>query len=104
LLLPFQTLAVVSQGLFSSLYGGVGSGLGAMQRLTACYCCLVQGLFSSLYAGVGSGLGALLGGVLMQQLGGQALFFICALVVLAGWLVGQAVELLLVRRDAKSKV
>jgi predicted MFS family arabinose efflux permease len=52
---------------------------------------------------VGSGLGALLGGVLMQQLGGQALFFICSLVVLAGWLVGYVVELLLVRRDQHVK-
>lgn len=59
---------------------------------------IAQGLFSSLYGGVGSGLGALLGGVLMQQLGGQALFFICSLVVLVGWLVGYLVELLLVQR------
>jgi predicted MFS family arabinose efflux permease len=47
---------------------------------------------------VGSGLGALLGGVLMQQLGGQALFFIASLVVLAGWLAGYMVELLLLRQ------
>eukprot|EP00879_Flechtneria_rotunda_P016835 GHRR01017621.1.p1 GENE.GHRR01017621.1~~GHRR01017621.1.p1 ORF type:complete len:200 (+),score=58.63 GHRR01017621.1:183-782(+) len=54
----------------------------------------MQGLFSSLYGGIGSGLGALLGGFVMEALGGQQLFFICSLVVLGGWLLGLMVELL----------
>lgn len=63
---------------------------------------MLQGLFSSLYGGVGSGLGALLGGFLMQELGGQVLFFVCSAVVLCGWLVGYAVELLLLRASKGS--
>lgn len=64
-------------------------------------CFILQGLFSSLYGGLGSGLGALLGGFLMEALGGQGLFFVCSLVVLAGWLMGFAAEMLLTRTNSK---
>lgn len=46
---------------------------------------IVQGIFQGLYFGVGQGLGALIGGLLKQQHGGQAMFVMCSGIVLAGW-------------------
>jgi hypothetical protein len=48
---------------------------------------LHQGIFQGLYFGVGQGLGALIGGLLKQQHGGQAMFALCSGIVLAGWLL-----------------
>jgi hypothetical protein len=46
-----------------------------------------QGIFQGLYFGVGQGLGALIGGLLKQRHGGQAMFALCSCIVLAGWLL-----------------
>jgi hypothetical protein len=48
---------------------------------------LHQGIFQGLYFGVGQGLGALIGGLLKQRHGGQAMFALCSGIVLAGWLL-----------------
>jgi predicted lipid-binding transport protein (Tim44 family) len=48
---------------------------------------LLQGIFQALCFGVGQGLGALIGGLLKQRHGGQAMFALCSGIVLAGWLL-----------------
>lgn len=47
---------------------------------------------SGLYFGVGQGLGALIGGVLKERFGGQAMFALCAGLILAAWLLVVAAE------------
>ena len=63
----------------------------------------LQGLFSSLWGGVGSGLGALLGGALMGRYGGQVLFAIMSVVVAGGWLITFATEAVLKARDRRQQ-
>jgi hypothetical protein len=47
--------------------------------------CWVQGIYQATYLGAGVGLGALVGGLLMEVAGGQALFAASSALVLAGW-------------------
>lgn len=54
---------------------------------------LVPCMCAGLYFGVGQGLGALIGGLLKERFGGQAMFFMCACVVLVAWLAGFVAEL-----------
>jgi hypothetical protein len=49
---------------------------------------------AGLYFGVGQGLGALIGGLLKERFGGQAMFALCAAIVLVAWLLVVAAELL----------
>jgi predicted MFS family arabinose efflux permease len=53
---------------------------------------LLQGVFQAAYLGLGVGLGGLVGGLLMETLGGQALFTHSALLVLAGCAAGVLAE------------
>lgn len=48
----------------------------------------MQGMFQSTYGGVGAGLGGLVGGFLMDKLGGQGLFTTAAAIVAAGGVLG----------------
>jgi hypothetical protein len=62
--------------------------VNAVPCCCCCYCCCcTQGIFQGLYFGVGQGLGALIGGLLKQRHGGQAMFALCSCIVLAGWLL-----------------
>lgn len=56
---------------------------------------LLQGLFSAIFGGVGSGLGGLVGGIMMQELGGQMLFASCAVIILIGWAIGVCADVLI---------
>jgi hypothetical protein len=49
---------------------------------------------AGLYFGVGQGLGALIGGLLKERFGGQAMFAMCAAIILVAWLLVVAAELL----------
>jgi hypothetical protein len=52
----------------------------------------LQGIYQATYLGAGVGLGALVGGLLMEVAGGQALFAATSLLVLAGWAGTAGVE------------
>ena len=58
--------------------------------LPCCY--LAQGIFQATYLSIGGGLGGIIGGVLMEAQGGEALFKYSALMVLAGWALALLVE------------
>lgn len=49
-------------------------------------------MFQSTYAGIGAGLGGLVGGLLMDKLGGQGLFAVAAAFVAVGCVVGLIAE------------
>lgn len=46
-----------------------------------------QSIYAALYGGVGSGLGAIVGGVIVQKYGIQRMFVIHAAILLGGWLL-----------------
>eukprot|EP00775_Hariotina_reticulata_P002060 gene2060-2380_t len=82
-----------------------GSGIVSCKQLAPPHLnTSMQGLFASMYGGVGSGLGALLGGFIMQLLGGQQLFCICSVILIGGWALGLLAELLFVKPSTSAAV
>lgn len=61
--------------------------------------CLVSRRPSGLYFGLGQGSGALVGGLLKQRYGGQAMFALCACIVAAAWAACFAAERVLAGSD-----
>jgi MFS family permease len=81
--LPVELLHGITFGIFFCTATVYSSKL-APPRLGA----TMQGMFQSTYGGVGAGLGGLVGGFLMDRLGGQGLFATAAGIVAAGGVLG----------------
>jgi MFS family permease len=64
---------------------------------------LLQGIFQGLYFGVGQGLGALIGGLLKQRYGGQAMFGLCSGIIFLAWLAVVAAEQLFSSSSSSSE-
>ncbi|GBF88640.1 hypothetical protein Rsub_01539 [Raphidocelis subcapitata] len=70
-----------------------GAGIVTCKRLAPPHLnATMQSVFSALYGGVGSGLGAIIGGVLMARHGAPAMFGMCAGIVLGGWAAACAAD------------
>ena len=70
-----------------------GAGIVGCKRLAPPHLnTTMQSVFSALYGGVGSGLGAIAGGALYGRLGAPRMFACAAATVLGGWALAAAID------------
>ncbi len=58
-----------------------------------------QGLFGAISFGFGSAVGGLIGGVLLQSIGGRGMFFVFGLIILGGLVIVEVIKRILSREE-----
>jgi PPP family 3-phenylpropionic acid transporter len=59
-----------------------------------------QGLFGAISFGFGSAVGGLIGGVLLESIGGRGMFFVFGLIILGGLAIVETIKRILPREEA----